>query len=1214
MAADVCSVKFSIPDALEPVYCSTDFFKFVACKTESTVSYPCGVKCSIRKGCKTKMCSKSICVPGTEKQVIRSVCGAKPRWKVISPCELVPGNLKHLMDQTKQMCKCVDKLNKFLTNGLANVLENSENVIDQTLVEALKSVAEIQSCFVDKLVRPTSNKDEVVNRINAKYDTVKWSSREIDTTLYLQFVNHAVLCGFTGQCTSMAQMVLDFVDEVKASTFGELDSVGELLGAFFGTIKTSFKRIVGELTNPNYSPFTNIGKCLVSRYTAPFAQIVDPICCPNSLIPESLKLLQSEFKSWEGRLNEYEAATKRLAAINSTVILNSDELAAVKNLAQATSTNVVNVVRQFRQDMIQMLTLVDEVPSLLEDTFNKITNMDQFITSTIAKLNQIEEGIQAMNDIMNSGLLEKIQKFQEALEEIVQLAKSRMNLQGFLARLLRKGDTINPKKLFEALFGKESLANSIKDIQQAFKALKDSTKITRFIELVDDIKQWNMVSDIQAIQKNVRNVVKNAEKVLQRDFLSAHQRNLQQFLSSNQKELDLAVEMINNGTYKEIADDLGMLVDIPDVARQRAQNITNTLENNVKNWTDSVKGAFSLVGEQVQQDFSKISNFAETIINCDPVLHTVSEYAKDLTKAVRKWSPNKLQIEGGVASYSRSANIEFDWVCSKMGRQKMSAFGYDISFDAPEFERCDYRNKIKLPNHHMPYIGISLGGFEKLRDFPTLPVPGNDDSQDLDPDEVNLQKRDLQKRDFSWLSITDYFQEKRKQCLANNLVDFPLMSLPCMPKSFEGYYFNHYDPNNSGTCIFDVEGLMDKELIPGVPLRKFTSKGDRYVRLSPPAVRCAMEVRLKYSTVSFNSYYRSSKHNEEVYERKRQEFLKLNPGKEIPKKLRTTTRSRHISGTAVDLQRLDAKNIDDTVNFALDVLDICYRKYGMNAIGIGIYGSPGLIHLDHTREKDEAFIHTDKDIGISLSDWQKKVEEKLTELRKTRSVSNPPQPRPVPTNPQSPTNPTNPTNPTDPSPAAIPTLGVICEPPYVRTFYPCVSGSGRCSRCSLPRDIRPPPLPTLPLPNNPFPLPTSLPEAPFNCPSGFEIVYTDCSNQPCPRCSRKLSIPGQLNCRNGYISVNYDCDNLPCPRCEPLLMPELPVPRPGTPRPLPLPDVIPRPGGGPRPIPDIPLPRPGGPRPRPWTDPSIPGPGQPHFDPSILDTPIRPGRGPLFPQ
>jgi hypothetical protein len=166
----------------------------VACKSKIKLDVPCGTECHGPQGCKTKFCEASTCVPGTRMVKQDVPCGVNIKTKDISLCDVAKdSNLVEAIEDTKKLCKCVDKLAKFAEDQFEAALSNGESSSDQVYVSAFKAAADLTVCFGDKILNPTNNKDQVFKQITEKYEVVKWGP-EIGTSEYLQFIVHSVAC------------------------------------------------------------------------------------------------------------------------------------------------------------------------------------------------------------------------------------------------------------------------------------------------------------------------------------------------------------------------------------------------------------------------------------------------------------------------------------------------------------------------------------------------------------------------------------------------------------------------------------------------------------------------------------------------------------------------------------------------------------------------------------------------------------------------------------------------------------------------------------------------------------------------------------------------------------------------------------------------------------------------------------------------------------
>ncbi|KAJ3371471.1 hypothetical protein HDU91_005185 [Kappamyces sp. JEL0680] len=939
----VCSSKFSVPDAIEPKMCSTDIFKVVPCKTKSTIHYPCGVSCNWRR-CKVKTCSRDVCVPGTEAVKISTLCAVTVRWKVVNTCDLAGSGLSRMMDLTERYCKCTQKLGEFVSNGFEKALNDPDNASDQVVVAAVKAAADMETCFIDSILEPTTNRDAVVKSIQDKYEVVKWAPI-IDTSMYLQFLGNAVVCAVGDDCTPILTFFLNYINSVKSATIGDLGDITHVLTLFFGNIKDSFSRIVANLNDPSWSPFSDIGTCLVSKYLFPLSKVVDPMCCPDSLIPSGIQEIKNEMATLDALLTQYTTAVNALKSLGRSSFSSDQDYQAIQVLTGDVVTNLAQAVKSVKQEFQTVAGVYEEVPQLMSTAFDKVLTLDTVFHSVTAKLDDIQQGIVAVNDLLNGGLVDAISSFSKDLQVLVDLAKTDFTLKGLIEQFFKKGPMMRPGDIFGVLFGKGSLQTSIKKIQDSFKTFNDAKKITEIASLVDELRGLDLQADVQTISGSFAKLVKDGKALLDLKLSTSETKIVSQFLDGNQQAINNAVSMAAGAPYHNISNSIRVVADAPVLAKKSFDNMSNNLNAKVKDYVSSVTNTFKDTATELTHDFSTLPNVAKNLAACDPVLDGILTYSQALIRNIQKWNPSKIRINGGAVSISRSAKIRFDWLCSKMGRQTIKAFGYDVSFDAPEFWTCQYENRIPLPNHHLPYLGISLGLVPTVDVYPSNLVPENSNVSDDDYEEITDDESsslNLRKRDSSTGGLADTLLAKKDQCSNGNSRTYGDITVPCLSPFDPVNTADYADPYNTGTCLMNVSSIMTKEVIPGVAFSRVASEGTTLARLDVDLIECARQVRLVYPKVAVKSIYRSVKHNDEIYEKKRNKWRHDHPGvpdpKEWGKGLKTTV-SRHSSGAAIDLLNPDATDENKTIDFIKSVLDICYRKSGMDHMGVGIYVS-----------------------------------------------------------------------------------------------------------------------------------------------------------------------------------------------------------------------------------------------------------------------------------
>ena len=151
---------------------------------------------------------------------------------------------------------------------------------------------------------------------------------------------------------------------------------------------------------------------------------------------------------------------------------------------------------------------------------------------------------------------------------------------------------------------------------------------------------------------------------------------------------------------------------------------------------------------------------------------------------------------------------------------------------------------------------------------------------------------------------------------APKTVEYPSGETLEVVKGAEGKDEEFYDPFSSGNLLVDVNGSNgSKQLSKNFKASEFAKSGNKRftkIRLDPELVRCVQNIRDKVARpVVITSGYRSFKYNNEVYKQRDQ----------------TPTKSRHLSGQAVDIKI--------TGMSGLDIAKAAIDAYGKD-IGVGI--------------------------------------------------------------------------------------------------------------------------------------------------------------------------------------------------------------------------------------------------------------------------------------
>ncbi|KAI8910492.1 hypothetical protein EDD86DRAFT_266249 [Gorgonomyces haynaldii] len=896
-AFSLCNAKLSVPDKIEFDMCSTDVFTVVPCKTQSEISYWCGLRCKGLK-CKRKTCTRTVCVPGTEKTTISTQCGVTLRWKVASLCDNIPANWADNVRKTKAACKCLDKLSEFFAKGLGRVLDNADEAESQIIVEAMRAAADTATCFGDTLGDVQSNQFAQQVAILGKYDVVKWAPA-IDTSMYLQFAAHAILC---------------YEDALKV---------------FTTTIRDSMQRILAQVTSPDWKPFNNVAQCLTNRYLQPFSAIIDPMCCPTSLVPRTVQTVKNEFANLQTRIAQYEQAASRLSSLPLASFASQAEKDFVLSITNKLSTSAVQTAKTLKTQADNLILLFDQLPSMMSQAADNVIAIDTTLSQINSDLKKMDEGFNALQGLFQNDIAAKIDALKTAIE-IIQEASVTSMRQLFI-NILKKGRFPSVKDIFGVLTGDTRVDTAIKDIQKFFKDADKVRKLGAVVDLIDDIKKVDVVADAKQIGQAFEKLVTGAKLFGSQTVTGSARESLQSLIKDMEKNLTDFSDLAKNPIYGPILQDIQTVKSTPKDLLDSVQKTGQVIEAEWKEWGNNVTQIFSNVSTNLQNDWKTLPKAAQTIADCDPVISAVSDYSREFLDAVRKWDPSKIKIGSGVVSYNRWTKINFDLACTRMSRQSYDFGVLKGSFDYPEFYRCTYENKIPLPNHHVPYLGISLG-LPTIKGFPALPPPG--DVEDGSEGEDNTQA--VQKRDFLDLSsLTDLIQNKRNQCKLSDfdrVVKYPNLTVPCLPLTHPAYA-DHTNPHADvqNPCLMDMTGVIFSKLSPHFSVLDFLSgtngngkKKDPFLRLDPSVVECMQAVREHLGIpITINSGYRNPKHNSKVSSSK--------PG-------------FHVSGTAVDVTHGDIHSYSDVTDFALTVLDVCYRKFGMDDVGIGFY--PNRIHFD----------------------------------------------------------------------------------------------------------------------------------------------------------------------------------------------------------------------------------------------------------------------------
>ena len=211
---------------------------------------------------------------------------------------------------------------------------------------------------------------------------------------------------------------------------------------------------------------------------------------------------------------------------------------------------------------------------------------------------------------------------------------------------------------------------------------------------------------------------------------------------------------------------------------------------------------------------------------------------------------------------------------------------------------------------------------------------------------------------------------------------------------------NYNDPNNSGTPLFDKQGVESTYLSTNFRVREFTSKdGARYFRLSSCLVECLQRVRSQSGrSITINSGYRTVSHN-----------AASGGG----------TTSRHLSGTAADI-RFSSNH--DSLTLAGSIVQECVALFGNQGQSIGIGLANSYIHIDH-RPSFATWTYS----GVTLPDyrWREWVQDRI---RNSRPTLTPPPSAPPPTSSSAPP-PTSSSAPPPTSSSAPPPTSSSAPPP-----------------------------------------------------------------------------------------------------------------------------------------------------------------------------------------